>query len=139
MISANGQCICDDKSINQSGNCILCTGGFYKQDNECLECPELCASCESSTVCTSCKLGYSLNPLLKICCGAGELFNATAGQCNCIPNMFNVSGKCSVCRTGTKYNPVTQLCEDLFSPSQQQTPASPINSMDEGIVCGLNQ
>lgn len=48
---------CDDCTGNIV-DCITCKPGYYKQAGSppiCVPCPPKCATCESSTLCTSCK------------------------------------------------------------------------------------
>ncbi len=63
-----GNCIqCSDYCLNcYAHGCITCAPGFYlSPDFTCiLVCVSPCATCElnSTNICTSCLLGYTLNP-----------------------------------------------------------------------------
>ena len=89
----SGHCQCKRKV------CVSCKHGFYDINNACNSvCPDNCATCSSSTNCSSCKDGYyngyqsddSSLPLLNDCT---YKCRDTCVQCSRY-------GLCSVCKTG---------------------------------------
>lgn len=119
LCADNNQGLClscgDGFYLNSQGNCIACTPyctvcysqgcmacapGYYISPNStCIPiCLPPCASCQlnSTSICTSCLLGYTYNPTTNSC--TPQTTNCTNGSCYYCPiNYANINNICTQC------------------------------------------
>ncbi|CAG9317977.1 unnamed protein product [Blepharisma stoltei] len=93
----NETCTCDPNAIQSWNNCI-CKDGYYTgSDYSCLPCPEHCATCISSTKCTSCNGDLLLVNNKCLCSDINAVYNIEDGQCKCAAGYYGKSSKCVAC------------------------------------------
>lgn len=111
-----GECTkCATGFTLQDGVCtpILCTRGTYLSGNDCLDCPEGCAQCESDKVCTACLSGFETNGDLCqpiVCEGASYLRDSLCIAC--LPNCEACTNgfSCDKCATGYFFDAEKEAC-----------------------------
>ncbi|KAL4465829.1 hypothetical protein ABPG74_004066 [Tetrahymena malaccensis] len=68
-------CSVDFCSSCSGATCSQCIDGYYLQANSCQKCGALCATCNSSAECKSCKPKFVLNPQKQCVCNDGYYFS----------------------------------------------------------------
>ena len=92
---------------------IICNSGYYLNGNSCSQCPTGCATCSSSTSCSSCSAGYSLySSTCQLSCTGGSSYSATiltgraspAANCYCLANQYWNGTICTSCPGSSVYS-----------------------------------
>ena len=97
---------CMKWSDSQEDYCIRCNDGYYylREENQCVECPTECVTCFNTTMCLSCKDGYSIDFNYKcidsnsVVPGCKQLVYGTTRCALCYDYYFrNNEGACDNC------------------------------------------
>ena len=94
--------LCLKCSANNLSNCSKCSNFYFLSNGICNACSDGCKTCNSSSACTECDLGYLLvsTSNLTQCsrCSEGCSKCTTTSCSECYHGYFKSSGTCTKCK-----------------------------------------
>ncbi|CAG9311115.1 unnamed protein product [Blepharisma stoltei] len=118
LIPGGDNCYCIDSTKvydNTTETCVPCPDGKYANNGVCAPCVNGCATCTTSTECTSCLPGMHLyqNTYACLCNEAFDIFDSGTNSCiSCNPSQNVCTSNCFLgCKACTEY-PACQTCFD---------------------------
>lgn len=110
----SGACVsqCPNVTSPYLGQCV-CSGGSYYTNSKCLDCNPLCASCDNSSVCKTCKPGLFKNLLNGECVAYCPINTQPINNnsCTCPNTTYRRNNTCRNCIIGCRYCTNNNSCQ----------------------------